>query len=72
MPTDHAVMYSQRVMASKEAVRTVDEPDFMLGKGESVSVPMRYVVDNEGVPVLADGMMDLLRKQNDTPFDFDN
>jgi hypothetical protein len=70
MPTDHAVLYSQRVVESKP-LRTVDEPEIVVGKGESVSIPMRYVVDDEGLPILADGMRDLLRRQNDMPFDFE-
>jgi hypothetical protein len=58
-------------MESSDPVRTVDSPDFALGKGESVSIPMRFCVDEDNQPIVADGLKDLLSRQNDMAFDFE-
>lgn len=72
MPTDHAVIYSEKTISQPigTPVLTIDSPEIELeARGESVSVPMRFVCDEPGVAILAPGLVQLLQKQNDMAFE---
>ncbi|KAJ3252411.1 hypothetical protein HK103_001578 [Boothiomyces macroporosus] len=69
MTTDTAVLVSQRVLEhgiKLSDLEFVDFPEIPLGKKQTVELPFRYLVEN-GKPKLPDGLLDLLRKQNDEP-----
>ncbi|KAJ3274685.1 hypothetical protein HDV01_002207 [Terramyces sp. JEL0728] len=69
MTTDTAVLVSQRVLEhgiKLGDLEFVDFPEIPLGKKQTVELPFRYLVE-DGKPKLPDGLLDLLRKQNDEP-----
>ena len=67
LPTDHAVLFANCVMQGTplEDVPYIDEPVIQLSRKESVTIPMRFYTRDGKNPVLAEGLIELLKKQNE-------
>jgi ribosome biogenesis SPOUT family RNA methylase Rps3 len=68
MTTDTAVLVAQQVLEHQkplESLNFVDKPEIKLGKKESVQLPFRYLVNDDGAPTLPDGLLALIRKSNE-------
>ncbi len=46
----------------------VDHPELRLDEHESTEMPFRYVKDANGLPVMPEGMLDLIRKDSEKGF----
>ena len=71
MTTDTAVLVAQQIIEFQKQLSTLkfcDRPDVKLGKHSSVELPFRYLANDDGKPRLPDGLLDLIKKENDTPF----
>lgn len=70
LPTDHAVIFSKLVLKDNiqlQDIECMDDPSFKLAKGEFLDMlGFRYHSRN-GKPVLAPGMFELWKRQNDEP-----
>jgi ribosome biogenesis SPOUT family RNA methylase Rps3 len=81
LPTDHAVIFSHQILSNGiqlEDIEYKDNPEFKLGKGETLEMtgfrfnhsstyPISRYFCKDGKVVLAKGMKDLWKKQNDEP-----
>lgn len=72
MTTDTAVRVTRIVVMKKvplNEIRYVDFPEIQLDDHESTEMPFRYVVDEEGEPVMPKGMIDLIKADADKAFE---
>ncbi len=68
LPTDQAVIFTKKIIDEKirlDDIPKVDYPTIQLRKKEAVDMPFRYLADDHGKPVLAPGMLQVLKNQND-------
>ncbi|KAF8474988.1 SAM-dependent RNA methyltransferase [Kalaharituber pfeilii] len=73
MTTDTAVRVTRLVVENKKTLDNipyVDFPELKLSKHESTEMPFRYVVGEDGQPIMPEGMMELIKKDSDKSFDF--
>ena len=64
MTTDTAIRTTQRIIENGvafEDIKFLDYPEIKYNKYESTEMPFRYVTDNEGNPILPEGMLELIK-----------
>ena len=64
MTTDTAVRVTRMVIlqgTKLSAILYVDFPEIKLDEHESTEMPFRYVVNDQGEPVMPEGMFDLIK-----------
>ncbi|PHH75222.1 hypothetical protein CDD80_2528 [Ophiocordyceps camponoti-rufipedis] len=72
MTTDTAVRVTRMVVRDGiplDEIPYVDFPELKFNDHESTKMPFRYVVDDEGNPVMPQGMKELIEKDADKPID---
>ncbi|PFH60702.1 hypothetical protein XA68_10501 [Ophiocordyceps unilateralis] len=72
MTTDTAVRVTRMVVQDRIALAEipyVDFPELKLNDHESTEMPFRYVVDDEGKPIMPQGMKELIEKDADKAID---
>lgn len=72
MTTDTAVRTTQIIIKDQtkfEDIKFLDYPEIRFNKYESTEMPFRYVVDEEGTPILPVGMLDLIKNDADQSID---
>ncbi|KAJ3017446.1 hypothetical protein HKX48_003548 [Thoreauomyces humboldtii] len=70
MTTDTAVIVAKHVIENRtplDQLQYVDRPEIRLGRRETAELPFRYLAV-DGKPQLPEGLVDLLKKSNNTPF----
>ncbi|KAF8418543.1 SAM-dependent RNA methyltransferase [Tirmania nivea] len=73
MTTDTAVRVTRMVVEDKlplDKIPYVDFPELKLSKHESTEMPFRYVIGENGQPIMPEGMVELIKKDADKSFDF--
>ncbi|KAF8458852.1 DUF431 domain-containing protein [Terfezia claveryi] len=73
MTTDTAVRVTRMVVEDKlplYKIPYVDFPELKLSKHESTEMPFRYVIGENGQPIMPEGMVELIKKDADKSFDF--
>ncbi|KAL3424344.1 carboxypeptidase d [Phlyctema vagabunda] len=71
MTTDTAVRVTRLVAQEKipyEKIPFVDNPELVISKNESTQMPFRYVVGEDGKPVMPEGMVELIQKDSEKGF----
>ena len=72
MTTDTAVRVTRTVIMDQtplDKISYVDFPELKLDDHESTEMPFRYMVNDEGQPVMPKGMIDLIKADADKAFD---
>ncbi|KAI0438873.1 DUF431-domain-containing protein [Xylaria telfairii] len=72
MTTDTAVRVTRMVIDEQftlNMVPYIDHPDLKINEHESTEMPFRYVKDDDGKPVMPEGMIDLIKKDADKSID---
>ncbi|KAL2269139.1 hypothetical protein VTJ83DRAFT_3985 [Remersonia thermophila] len=72
MTTDTAVRVTRLVVQGKTPLHDipyVDFPELKFNEHESTEMPFRYVKDDEGKPIMPEGMVELIRKDSDKAID---
>ncbi|OAA33815.1 hypothetical protein AAL_01280 [Moelleriella libera RCEF 2490] len=72
MTTDTAVRVTRTVVQDGtplSQIPHVDFPELKFNEHESTQMPFRYVVDEEGNPIMPEGMKDLIQKDADKTVD---
>ena len=52
-----------------EKIPYVDHPEIKVDEHESMQMPFRYVADAKGLPILPEGMLEVLKKDTDRGID---
>ncbi|KAI8904819.1 SAM-dependent RNA methyltransferase, partial [Gorgonomyces haynaldii] len=68
MSTDTAVIVAQQVLEKGiplNELKYIDDPEIKIGKRETVTLPFRYLADENGNPKLPPGLREHLKHQND-------
>ncbi|KAI1439103.1 DUF431-domain-containing protein [Xylaria sp. CBS 124048] len=68
MTTDTAVRVTRMVIEETFTLNTIpflDNPDLKINEHESTEMPFRYVKRDDEMPVMPEGMMDLIKKDAD-------
>ena len=71
MTTDTAVRVTRIVVQDGKKlddIPYIDHPELKINKHESTEMPFRYVKDDNGNPVMPDGMLDLIKKDSEKGF----
>jgi len=71
MTTDTAVRVTRMVVQEKlllDQIPYVDHPELRINKHESTEMPFRYVVGDDGQPVMPEGMLELIKKDSEKGF----
>ena len=72
MTTDTAIRTTQRIIENGvafEDIKFLDYPEIKYNKYESTEMPFRYVTDNEGNPILPEGMLELIKNDAEQSID---
>lgn len=72
MTTDTAVRVTRKVVLEGlglDAISYIDFPELKLDYHESTEMPFRYVVDQNGDPIMPPGMIELIKADADKGFD---
>ncbi|KAI0881746.1 DUF431-domain-containing protein [Annulohypoxylon maeteangense] len=72
MTTDTAVRVTRMVIEEQftlNKVPFVDFPELKFNEHESTQMPFRYVTDEDGKPIMPEGMVDLIKKDADKSID---
>lgn len=72
MTTDTAVRVTRLVVLNGKTldeIPYVDFPELQLDEHESTEMPFRYVTNNEGKPIMPNGMLELIKADADKGFD---
>ncbi|KAI1462776.1 DUF431-domain-containing protein [Annulohypoxylon moriforme] len=72
MTTDTAVRVTRMVIEEQftlNKVPFVDFPELKFNEHESTQMPFRYVTDQDGKPIMPEGMVDLIKKDADKSID---
>ncbi|KAL1840975.1 hypothetical protein VTJ49DRAFT_7581 [Mycothermus thermophilus] len=72
MTTDTAVRVTRMVVQGKTPLNEipyVDFPELKFNEHESTEMPFRYVKDDDGKPIMPEGMVELIRKDADKAID---
>ncbi|KAI2606125.1 DUF431-domain-containing protein [Hypoxylon fragiforme] len=72
MTTDTAVRVTRMVIEEQFTLNKIpytDFPDLKFNEHESTQMPFRYVKDDEGNPIMPEGMVDLIKKDADKSID---
>ncbi|KAI5809647.1 SAM-dependent RNA methyltransferase [Peziza echinospora] len=73
MTTDTAVRVTRLVVEGKLPLNEIpyaDYPELKLSKHETTEMPFRYVKDENGKPIMPEGMVELIKKDADKSFEF--
>lgn len=71
MTTDTAVRVTMMVVGEKISLKDIpyiDHPELKIDDHESTEMPFRYVKNQDGTPVMPEGMMDLVKKDSEKGF----
>lgn len=65
MSTDTAVLVAKMIVDGKKLseIRFKDHIELDIAEGEAVQLPYRYVLDDEGRPILPDGLIEYLENE---------
>ncbi|XDG04062.1 hypothetical protein ABKA04_003677 [Annulohypoxylon sp. FPYF3050] len=72
MTTDTAVRVTRMVIEEQftlSKIPFVDFPELKFNEHESTEMPFRYVTDEDGKPIMPEGMVDLIKKDADKSID---
>ncbi|EDK38817.1 conserved hypothetical protein [Meyerozyma guilliermondii ATCC 6260] len=72
MTTDTAIRTTQKIIEDKksfEDIKFIDYPEIRYNKHESTEMPFRYILNDEGIPILPEGMLELIRKDAEQSID---
>lgn len=72
MTTDTAVRTTQKIINEKikfSDIKFIDYPEIKYNKYESTEMPFRYVLDDEGTPILPEGMLELIKRDAEQSID---
>ncbi|KAK6458621.1 SAM-dependent RNA methyltransferase [Scheffersomyces xylosifermentans] len=72
MTTDTAIRTTQRIIEDQvkfEDIKFLDYPEIRYNKYESTEMPFRYIVDENGEPILPVGMLDLIKHDAEQSID---
>ncbi|KAF2399250.1 DUF431-domain-containing protein [Trichodelitschia bisporula] len=72
MTTDTAVRVTRMVVQEQtplEDIKFVDHPEIRVSAHESTEMPFRYVVGNDGKPIMPEGMVELIKKDSEKSID---
>ncbi|EDK43121.1 conserved hypothetical protein [Lodderomyces elongisporus NRRL YB-4239] len=72
MTTDTAVRTTQRIIERGqkfEDIKFLDYPEIKYNKYESTEMPFRYIVNEQGEPILPEGMLELIKHDADQSID---
>ncbi|KAH8730239.1 SAM-dependent RNA methyltransferase [Phaeosphaeriaceae sp. PMI808] len=72
MTTDTAVRVTRMIVQSKltyESIPFIDNPEIRINKNESTQMPFRYVQNVPNLPVMPEGMLDLIIKDSGKSLD---
>jgi len=72
MTTDTAARVTRMVVQGKQTLQQIlyiDYPELRIDKNETTQMPFRYVKDENGQPVMPEGMIDLIKKDADKSLD---
>ena len=66
MPTDNAVYAAKKILGGKklDELKFIDEVDIEINENESVTLPFRYVIDNNTL-VISEKLVEYLRKRKE-------
>ncbi|KAL8635063.1 MAG: hypothetical protein Q9228_007409 [Teloschistes exilis] len=56
-------------VAPLNQIQYVDHPEIRIDEHESTQMPFRYAKDNQGKPVMPEGMLELIKKDSDKGFE---
>ncbi|RFU28698.1 hypothetical protein B7463_g7660, partial [Scytalidium lignicola] len=71
LTTDTAVRVTRLVVQDKiplEKIPYIDYPELRVSKNESTEMPFRYVKDQNGQPIMPEGMVELIKKDSEKGF----
>ncbi|MCJ1290478.1 hypothetical protein MMC34_002016 [Xylographa carneopallida] len=71
MTTDTAARVTRMVIQQKVAldqISYIDYPELKINKHESTQMPFRYVMDENGKPIMPKGMVDLIKSDSEKGF----
>lgn len=74
MTTDTAVRVTDRVLSKQtplNAIKYTDFPELRFNKHESTEMPFRYIADEQGEPIMPEGMRELIKADTEKGLDFD-
>ncbi len=65
MTTDNAVLCTKMIMGGKDLqeIEFIDDLEITLDDGESIVMPFRYIVRENGKPFIADEIVELIKKE---------
>lgn len=72
MTTDTAIRTTQIIVKDQEKfedIKFIDYPEFRFSKKEATEMPFRYVLDQDGNPILPEGMLALIKKDSQQSLD---
>lgn len=72
MTTDTAVRVTRAVVLDGQPldkIPYIDFPELKLDEHESTEMPFRYIIDQDGKPIMPPGMVDLIKADADKGFD---
>jgi ribosome biogenesis SPOUT family RNA methylase Rps3 len=72
MTTDTAVRTTKIILEDQipfDKIKFIDYPEIRFNKHEATEMPFRYVLNNNGIPIFPEGMIDLIHKDNQKSLD---
>ncbi|KAH3666425.1 hypothetical protein WICMUC_005693 [Wickerhamomyces mucosus] len=72
MTTDTAVRTTNLILEKQtkfEDIKFIDYPEFRFNKSEAVEMPFRYILNEQGRPILPEGMFALIKKDSEQSLD---
>lgn len=72
MTTDTAIRTTQRIIENGmefENIKFLDYPEIKYNRYESTEMPFRYITDNDGNPILPEGMLELIKNDAEQSID---
>ncbi|GMM36561.1 protein-arginine N-methyltransferase [Saccharomycopsis crataegensis] len=72
MTTDTAIRTTQIIIEKKtrfEDIKFLDYPEIRFSKYEATEMPFRYVIGEDGNPILPQGMVDLIKRDSEQSID---
>ena len=66
MPTDNAVYTARKILDGSKLneLKFIDEVEVQINENESVSLPFRYIVDNNNL-IISEKLVEYLRKRKE-------
>ncbi|CUM63484.1 uncharacterized protein PRCAT00001060001 [Priceomyces carsonii] len=72
MTTDTAVRTTQRIIDNKidfKDIKFIDNPEIRYNKHEATEMPFRYILRDDGTPILPEGMLELIKHDAEQSID---